>query len=686
MSSGVEPTQGLLAALGALSRSRALAEGRRQDFLAEATRSAAERLDVARVGVWVFDAAHQTITCAHLHRRGEAPTSGDVLHARDYPAYFSALEADPLIRADDARTDPRTREFGATYPPTSEVGAMLDAPIRRGPTLSGVICHEHVGGARVWTSEEMLFATALGDLVALAFEIAARREEDARARTRDQALEVALAATQLGIWRWDTTSGDVAWGGAMATLMGWPAHHAPAGLQDYLSRVHPDDVGSLQLGIQSLLDRTSPSEAWRLRHRVAGLDVERWVEVRAHLTPGAPDVIAGTLADVTAQQALEHKLLEVQQLEMLGQLAGGIAHNFNNLLAVVTGYADLLGPLVADRPDAARYVTAIAEASDRSAEITRQLLALTRSREPTQTVIDVAALGARVTALLRPLMGAGIHLHLEAPTTPALVEIDVAQLEQVAMNLVLNARDAVVRDGNIRVAVRQVTLTSPLEARPRAIPAGRWVVLEVRDDGVGMPPAVETRAFEPFFTTRAPGRGSGLGLATCLAIVTRAGGGMQLASTPGRGTVVTAWLPWHDPAPVSPPIVAPPADSRVALVIDDQRPVADLLLRVLARAGWRVEAVGDGEAAITAAARLERLDLVVSDVMIPGRRGAPLLAEIRAQHPDVAVVYVSGYTADELSHAGRLPPGTRFVAKPFRPTDIVQAAEAAMADVRPRAP
>jgi nitrogen-specific signal transduction histidine kinase len=391
-------------------------------------------------------------------------------------------------------------------------------------------------------------------------------------------------------------------------------------------------------------------------------------------------VIAGTLVDITAQLELERRLVESQQLEMLGQLAGGIAHNFNNLLAIVTGYADLLGPLVADRPDAAGFVHAISEAAERSATLTQQLLALTRSRTSTPVATDAGALATRVAKLMTPLIGARLTLRSEVPRIPAIVQIDPGQLEQVLMNLVLNARDAIATVGQIHVDVRAVTLASPVPARPKPVPAGRWVVLEVRDDGTGMGPDVQARAFEPFFSTREPGRGTGLGLSTCLAIVARAGGALQLASSPGTGTTVSVWLPSHAPGPVPAAKTAPQPGGRRALVIDDQKAVADLLLRVLLRAGWDAEAASDAEAALAAAARLARLDLVVSDVMIPGLRGPGILERIREFHPDVAAVFVSGYTADALTTAGTLPPGTRFVEKPFRPIDLVQAAELALAD------
>lgn len=397
------------------------------------------------------------------------------------------------------------------------------------------------------------------------------------------------------------------------------------------------------------------------------------MELRGWMGAGASPVVAGTLADVTTQRDLERKLVEAQQLEMLGQLAGGVAHNFNNLLAIVAGYAELLGPIVADRPDAARYAAAIGEAAERSAAITKQLLALTRSRSAPPTVIDAAELGRRVVALMGPLLGSRVRLRAELPDAPAYVEVDVPQLEQLIVNLLLNARDAVGAGGEVCLRITTGGGVDP-------IPSGAWVVVGVEDDGEGLTPEATQRAFEPFFTTRPAGRGSGLGLPTCLAIATRAGGGMALAPREGRGTRALAWFPQRARAPVAVEVAAAPAPVRYALVVDDQKPVADLLHRILTRSGWQVGVASDGDAAIAIAAASTTLDLLVSDVMIPGTRGDRLVARIRDHHPHVAVVFVSGYTADELVDRKQLPPGTRFLAKPFRPAELLTAAELALAD------
>jgi PAS domain S-box-containing protein len=380
------------------------------------------------------------------------------------------------------------------------------------------------------------------------------------------------------------------------------------------------------------------------------------------------------LRDVSREVELEENARQSQKMEAVGQLAGGIAHDFNNHLTVILGHAEELRAALPEG-GARAEVEAIIEAAERSAALTQQLLAFARRQPVDVQVLDLGQVVRGMEEMLRRLLPERIALSVELGGDVPPVLADRGQAEQIVLNLVLNARDAIEGAGRIRVA----TEAGPLPEELRA-PGGEgtrvYALLRVTDDGHGIEASVRSRVFEPFFTTKPPGRGTGLGLSTVHGIVHQAGGAIDLASAPGEGTAVAVYLPAADRAALPAAAeVAPEAreasPSGTVLVVEDDPGVRRLTRRALQSAGFRVLEAEGAEQALRLAAGAQ-LDLVVTDIVMPGRSGLELADRIAETHPDVPVLFVSGYAEDAAEHRHARVAGRELLAKPFRPQQLVE--------------
>jgi signal transduction histidine kinase/ActR/RegA family two-component response regulator len=363
---------------------------------------------------------------------------------------------------------------------------------------------------------------------------------------------------------------------------------------------------------------------------------------------------------------LERKLLGAQRLESIGLLAGGVAHDFNNLLVVMLGNAELLGrgPLTdAQRTD----LDAITNAATRAAHLTRQLLSMSRQQRQSVAPVDLNVALREVAKLLQRLLPETLRLEVrEQPGLPS-VDGDRGQLEQVVMNLCLNARDAMPKGGVLGLTVAAESVGADFVATHRWAREGRFVVVRIQDSGAGMTPEVLERIFDPFFTTKAPGRGTGLGLAVVHGIVAGHGGFVHCDSTPGVGTTFAVYLPAAGPSTVAPPArpteVVRGGDERV-LVADDQPEVREVLRRTLRDAGYRTTAVADGLEAVSAA-QVEPFDLILLDVVMPGMSSREVRDRIQALRPGARFLFVSGHPSELLPADLLAEPGVSLLEKPF---------------------
>ena len=365
-----------------------------------------------------------------------------------------------------------------------------------------------------------------------------------------------------------------------------------------------------------------------------------------------------TFLDITDRKRLEERLREAQKMEAIGRLAGGVAHDFNNLLTVIlANAAEVLHSLGPDDPRG-EDLEQVVKASRAASRLTGQLLAFARRQAIKPAVVDLNGLVRDTSSLLRRVVGEDCEVHVEMSDELWPVFVDRNQFEQVLINLVLNARDAVRGQGRIEIATTNVS------------GADEAVLLSVRDDGVGIDPEVLAHVFEPFFTTKEAGRGTGLGLATCYGIATQAGGTIEIQSQVGEGTCVIVRLPR---APKQNGVVSNPPPARpshtgvgTVLVIEDDDAVRRVVERLLIREGYRVIAAASGEEALAAVEHEAALDVVLSDVMMPNMTGPEVVARVRRRFPSVSVLYMSGYAEDVLT----LEAGAELIRKPFEPDRV----------------
>ncbi len=372
------------------------------------------------------------------------------------------------------------------------------------------------------------------------------------------------------------------------------------------------------------------------------------------------------------RRQLERQLQESQKLEALGRLAGGVAHDFNNVLTAVLGSTELL--LLETPPDAAtrEELAIIREAATRAQDLIRQLLAFSARQVLTPAVVDLGALVKHVGKMLRRLIGEDIALTLERAPDLGAIRVDTGQIEQVLVNLAVNARDAMPEGGRLTLATSNVDLR---EGDAGDLPAGRYVLLHVSDTGVGMDHATLARVFEPFFTTKAHGKGTGLGLATVYGIVRQSGGHITADSRPGAGAAFRIYLPRVEAvvevAGDATPVAAPVPGTGTILIAEDDPLVRTLARKVLQQAGYAVlVAAGGAEALRLADEHPGPVDLLVTDVVMPGMNGRELMRQLVRRRPGVRVLYLSGYSDEAVERHGVLDPGTAFMQKPFTPAAL----------------
>ena len=386
--------------------------------------------------------------------------------------------------------------------------------------------------------------------------------------------------------------------------------------------------------------------------------------------------------DVTERNRLENELRHAQRMEAVGQLAGGVAHDFNNLLTVIIGYAQLIAAETEEQADLRLYAEQTLEAANRAAALTRQLLAFSRKQVQQPREVVVREVLEEMETMLRRLIGPAIDLRIAGGDDAGIVRIDPVQLDQVVLNLALNARDAMPEGGTLEIGARAVAVPGS-DGRWQRMPPGRYVALTVRDSGTGIDEAIRDRIFDPFFTTKSAERGTGLGLATVYGIVSGAGGSIVVDSAVGAGSTFTVLLPAVERAAAAPArpetgatIAAPVRERWRVLLVEDDEAVRTLTCRILEHAGYDVVEAVDGVDALTAlAAATPPVDIVVSDLAMPRMNGAALAREIGDRRPGLPVIIVSGFADPRLE---REIAGLTLLAKPIEPAALIAAVAEAL--------
>jgi two-component system, cell cycle sensor histidine kinase and response regulator CckA len=504
----------------------------------------------------------------------------------------------------------------------------------------------------------------------------ALRESEARFRSLS-------AASPIGVFQSDN-HGRITYANPRARQIFALSEEGALGL-GWMSRIHRDDADAVVSGWTAALEAgTEYAHEYRV---VAPDGTIRWVHCTS--APLRIDGVAagtvGTVEDVTVRKELEAQLRQAQKMEAVGLLAGGVAHDFNNLLTVIIANAGLALETVASGHSPEDELHEIMRASERAAALTRQLLAFSRKQVLQPCLLDLQQVVTGITPMLERLIGEDIEIVTMFAPDLGTMRADPGQLEQVLVNLAVNARDAMPDGGVLSLCAENLVVRPGERSVPERVPAGRYVRLAVADTGCGMSPEVRDRVFEPFFTTKPLGRGTGLGLPTVYGIVEQSGGMIWLETAPGKGTAFSMCFPLIGECQLSGTQSAgeqaAPRGAETVLIAEDETGVRVLARKILERQGYVVLDAASGQEALALAARHDGpIDLLITDMVMPDLNGRELSRRLLATHPTLRVIYMSGYTDDEIIRRG-LESNSRFVEKPFTMETLACAVRSALDDL-----
>ncbi len=527
-------------------------------------------------------------------------------------------------------------------------------------------------------------------LVGVSVALATARRGTRRTRTEheravrslersEERFRLAQSIASIGTWDGDPRSWGSEWSPGLRELYG-VGPDDPSGFPELLALVHPEDRARVDRVVR---EATALGESFAVDFRIIRpVDGEtRWVSSRGRAfldENGVPDRVLGVVIDDSERRraaeertGLEQRLLQAERLESVGRLAGGVAHDFNNLLLGIRGYGELALRAIARGEQAGEEVTEMLDGVDRAALLTRQLLAFSRRQVLEPETLDLNDVVAEMDKLLSRVIGEDVQLETLRDEEPVYVHADHSQLEQVIANLAVNARDAMPEGGRLLVEVSRVEIA---ETQDVGLPPGRYALLAVSDTGAGMDSETMAQIFEPFFTTKM--EGTGLGLATVHGIVSQSGGAIWVYSEVGDGTTFKVYLPLVAApgavaeAPVLPAAPAPGAGETIML-IEDAGQVREIVRQMLVASGYHVLAAADGEHALRIAGGYPaRIDLLLTDLVMPGMSGRAVADSLRRLQPGISVLYMSGYTDDAVVRRGVLARGTAFLQKPFSSQEL----------------
>jgi PAS domain S-box-containing protein len=531
-------------------------------------------------------------------------------------------------------------------------------------------------GIRTYLATKSAFRNSDGEIVGvigIAKNISDRKRTEEALRKTTEELNNIVQASPLAIYTTNLADQVISWNPAAHRIFGWEEHELfgrrlpsipPDGRQQYQALLERTLAGEIIIGV----------EAQRLTRNGTLIDVT----IATAPLRDASGAVRGTLrmmADTTAQRQLQERLRQTQKMEAIGQLASGIAHDFNNLLTAILASADFALMELSDDHPCREDLEQIKRASQRAAGLTAQLLAFGRRQVLQPKVLDLYDVVTDVDRMLRRVIGEDIELLTTAEPGLGCVMADPGQIGQVLMNLSVNARDAMPEGGRLSIEIKRVELDAEYAATHVDVQPGPYMVLSVSDSGVGMTREIQARIFEPFFTTKDRGRGTGLGLSTSFGIVKQSGGSIWVYSEPGHGTTFRVYLPLVQGV-VERRVVARtsamPTGSETILLVDDESVIRDVASRILGQAGYHVIAAAGPDEALAFFAHTPSIDLVITDVVMPGMNGRELAERLLAIRSSLKVLFTSGYS--EGIHAQTHPSGMHapYLAKPFSADDLRQ--------------
>jgi two-component system cell cycle sensor histidine kinase/response regulator CckA len=456
--------------------------------------------------------------------------------------------------------------------------------------------------------------------------------------------------------------------------------YTPADLEktSAYEQIHPDDKPAVKAAAEEAKKTGIGRRVeYRIRHKSGEWHVLESTASAVRNNHGEVEKLIIVNRDITERRQLEQQLLLSQRLEAVGKLSGGIAHDFNNILGVIIGYSEALQETIAVDDPMREAVDEIEKAGQRAAALTQQLLAFSRKQVLEPKILDLNSIVADVEKMLRRLIGADVDLEIIPDPTIGKVKADRGQIEQVILNLAVNARDAMQQGGRLKIETRNADLDANDSRRKRYIVPGHYVMLQVSDTGMGMSAEVQSHIFEPFYTTKEQGKGTGLGLATVYGVIKQSGGYIWLESEIGKGSTFQVYLPRAEGVEEETPRVEPSFKSHgpgTILVAEDEPSLRKLTCNTLKESGYRVLEAEDGPKAIEIAAQFDKdIDLLLTDIVMRGMNGRELAEQMSSGHPGMKVLYMSGYTDGAVATHGVLESGIVILRKPFSRKQLQQS-------------
>ena len=516
----------------------------------------------------------------------------------------------------------------------------------------------------------------IAGVVGVALDVTEREQAQRLAIEWKERYDAAIEASGHVLYEWDARTDAVHYSRNTEKVLGHSVEDLDGGIARWVELIHPDDRPRFEEAIARI---RSTGEMFHLEYRLrTGTGGYIIVQDDANCLRddgGNLQRVIGFVANVTEKRRLEEQLRQAQKMEAIGRLAGGVAHDFNNLLQVILGYCEALRDQLESNEAALSNLTEIESAARRSEALVSQLLAFSRRQLLQPSILDLNEIIRSAERLLRPLLGEDIALKTSLAPDLGYVAADAGQMSQVIVNLAVNARDAMPDGGTLTIATANADLDHQLIRPDGTVPPGNYVLLSVSDTGIGMDLETRMHIFEPFFTTKSTGQGTGLGLSMVQGIVAQSGGAILVDSEPGRGSTFQIYLPRTEAKPVA----RQEAERSVAgrgretiLVAEDEDAVRRLVKRMLEKAGYRVlEARTGNDALALVEQQREDIDLIITDVVMPGMSGPALAERARELRPGLRVLYVSGYT-DESLRGAAIPRGADFLAKPFSAGKVLQ--------------
>jgi PAS domain S-box-containing protein len=592
------------------------------------------------------------------------------------------------VRSRNPGGRPDALGFSPAHPP---IHAFLAVPLASATRVYGWIGLSNKLGADHFDEADSGVVTALATHAAIGYEnarlyedlqrraaeleseIAERRRVEQALRASEERTQFTLGAARAGIWEWNIATDAVTWSDTGGVPFGLTQSQLPgtgAGLVERL--VHQDDRESFRLAAERAIARRRDLE---VEFRTVWPDGSvHWIGTTARVTAdpqGNPTHVLGVSTEITERKQLEEQFRHAQKMDAIGHLAGGVAHDFNNLLTAILGYSNLLADALDPNSQHQADVAEIVKAAQRAAGLTKQLLAFSRKQVMQPALVDLNALVRNTSQMLRRIIGEQIDLVTVLAPKLYSVRADPTQIEQIILNLAVNARDAMPSGGRLTIETACVELDEAYILHHIAVTPGRYAMLAVTDNGVGMDDETKRRIFEPFFTTKGPGRGTGLGLATVYGIVKQSRGHIWVYSEPNRGMTFKVYLPMalktaEIEAPSTPEGDRRFAGSETVLVVEDEDAVRALSRIILERSGYLVlDAKGPKEAEALFAEREDHIGLLITDVVMAGGSGPALYERLAARRPGLRVLYMSGYTDNTVAGSAEIFLDAPFVQKPF---------------------